>query len=294
MRETAGLGEQAINKIAEMALASQLHDAGELEVRIKIDLNKLARGEVESIAIKIAGLLMQANLRLEELQLQINRVTVKPFSALFGKIELTHPCEGNVRAVINEDSLSHALNNPSSSKNSRQTQRFDERKISEIHIQQLRCFFLADGHIVFNCEAILEKTNQAQSVAFTATLDRSVAGLVKEIGEAVNRLEPLASYIPKTILRLLVENADRRKIPPDFPEPTVMFVNLIGLPESVEKASPEEEVNLVVGFSRVFASIDAVVSAKGGVLQKVTAHLDGSDMLIYFGVPDAQDRKSVV
>ena len=37
----------------------------------------------------------------------------------------------------------------------------------------------------------------------------------------------------------------------------------------------------------MFASIDAVVSAKGGVLQKVTAHLDGSDMLIYFGVPDA-------
>ncbi|MEG4213093.1 adenylate/guanylate cyclase domain-containing protein [Microcoleus sp. S13_B4] len=118
-------------------------------------------------------------------------------------------------------------------------------------------------------------------------LDRSVSGLVSEIGESVKRLEPLASYIPKAILRLLVENADQRKIPPDFPEPTVMFVNLIGLPESVDKASLEEEANLVVGFSRVFASIDAVVSAKGGVLQKVTAHLDGSDMLIYFGVPDA-------
>ncbi|MEG4120499.1 adenylate/guanylate cyclase domain-containing protein [Microcoleus sp. N9_B4] len=118
-------------------------------------------------------------------------------------------------------------------------------------------------------------------------LDRSVAGLVKEIGEAVQRLEPLASYIPKAILRLLVENADQRKIPPDFPEPTVMFVNLIGLPESVDQASLEEEVNLIVAFSRVFASIDAVVSAKGGVLQKVTAHLDGSDMLIYFGVTDA-------
>nr|WP_228056437.1 adenylate/guanylate cyclase domain-containing protein [Microcoleus sp. LEGE 07076] len=118
-------------------------------------------------------------------------------------------------------------------------------------------------------------------------LDRSVSGLVSEIVEAVKRLEPLASYIPKPILRLLVENTDRRKIPPDFPEPTVMFVNLISLPESVDKASPEEQVNLVVGYSRVFASIDAVVSAKGGVLQKVTAHLDGSDMLIYFGVPDA-------
>jgi adenylate cyclase len=117
-------------------------------------------------------------------------------------------------------------------------------------------------------------------------LDRTVSGLVSEIEEAVKRVEPLASYIPKSILRLLVENADRRKIPPDFPEPTVMFVNLIGLPELVDKATPAEEANLVLGCSRVFALIDAVVSAKGGVLQKVTAHLDGSDILIYFGVPD--------
>ncbi|XZN94785.1 MAG: adenylate/guanylate cyclase domain-containing protein [Microcoleus sp.] len=118
-------------------------------------------------------------------------------------------------------------------------------------------------------------------------LDRSISGLVSEIQEALNRVEPLASYIPKPILRLLVENANSRKIPPDFPEPTVMFVNLVGLPESIDKASPEEEVALILGCSRVFASIDAVVSAKGGVLQKVTAHLNGSDMLIYFGVPDA-------
>lgn len=117
-------------------------------------------------------------------------------------------------------------------------------------------------------------------------LDRSIEGLVREIEESLKRVEPLASYIPKPILTLLVENANKRGIPPDFPLPTVMFVNLIGLPESVDKATPAEEASLVIGCSRVFALIDAVVSAKGGVLQKVTAHLDGSDLLIYFGVPD--------
>lgn len=117
-------------------------------------------------------------------------------------------------------------------------------------------------------------------------LDRSIFGLASEIGEAVKRVEPLASYVPRPILNLLVENADRRQIPPDFPKPTVMFVNLIGLPESVDQAQPEEEVSLVTSFSRVFSMINAAVSARGGILQKVTAHLDGSDMLIYFGVPD--------
>ena len=117
-------------------------------------------------------------------------------------------------------------------------------------------------------------------------LDRTVSGLILEIEESVKRVEPLASYIPKPILTLLVENADLRRIPPDFPKPTVMFVNLIGLAELVDKATPAEAARLVLGCSRVFALIDAVVSAKGGVLQKVTAHLEGSDMLIYFGVPD--------
>lgn len=118
-------------------------------------------------------------------------------------------------------------------------------------------------------------------------LDRSVSGLAAEIEEAVKRVESLASYIPRPILTLLVENANKRQIPPDFLIPTVMFVNLIGLPESVDLATPEEAVNLVTTFSRVFSMVDAAVTARGGVLPNVTAHLEGSDILIYFGVPEA-------
>ena len=40
-------------------------------------------------------------------------------------------------------------------------------------------------------------------------LDRTVSGLVSEIQEAVKRVEPLTSYIPKPILKLLVENANK-------------------------------------------------------------------------------------
>ena len=124
-------------------------------------------------------------------------------------------------------------------------------------------------------------------------LDRSISGLAAEIEEAVKRVEPLASYIPRPILTLLVENANTRQIPPDFLRPTVMFVNLIGLPESVDEATPEEAVNLVTSFSSVFAMVDAAVTSRGGVLPKLTAHLDGSDMLIYFGVPEAHTDEAV-
>jgi adenylate cyclase len=132
----------------------------------------------------------------------------------------------------------------------------------------------------------------ARRMASSMLFDRSVEGLVTEIEKSVKMIEPLASYLPMPILNLLVESTARREIQPTFPELTALFVNLIGLPEAVDHAFPGEESNLVVAFSRAFALINAAVEARGGVLKNVTYHLAGSDMLIYFGVPNAHTDDS--
>jgi adenylate cyclase len=124
-------------------------------------------------------------------------------------------------------------------------------------------------------------------LASSVLFDRSVEGLIKEIEQVVQNVEPLASFIPGPILKILVESAAVREIPPDFPSPTVLFVNVIGLPESVDIAQPEEEPQIVSSFSKLVAGINAVVEARDGVLKKVTYHLAGSDMMIMFGVPNA-------
>jgi len=130
-------------------------------------------------------------------------------------------------------------------------------------------------------------------LASAMLFDRSVEGLVAEIEKSVTTVEPLASYLPLPILNLIVESAARRKIPPTFPDLTLLFVNLIGLPEAVDRAYPGEEPGIVSAFSTVFAHINAAVEARGGVLKNVTYHLAGSDMLIYFGVPNAHTDDSI-
>jgi adenylate cyclase len=125
----------------------------------------------------------------------------------------------------------------------------------------------------------------SRRLASSVLFDRSVEGLMSEIEQTVSRVEPLASYLPTPILSLLIESAARRQITPDFVEPTVVFVNLLGLPEAVDHASPDEVPPLVACFSRAFSLINAAVEARGGVLKKVTYHLAGSDIMIYFGVP---------
>ncbi len=130
---------------------------------------------------------------------------------------------------------------------------------------------------------ITPRRRQASNVLF----ERGVEGLMNEISEMIKSIEPLASFIPAPVLNLLVESAADRRIPPDFPEPTVMFVNFVGLPEMVDRALPGEELKVVNSFSRAFALINAAVEARGGVLKKITYHLSGSDIVIYFGVPSA-------
>jgi len=127
------------------------------------------------------------------------------------------------------------------------------------------------------------RRRQASGVLMT----RDKQEALREIVALLNSIEPMASFIPAPVLSLLVESAADRKIPPDFPEPTIMFVNFIGLPELADIILPGEETKLALHFSRIFSLINAAVESRGGVLKKVTYHLSGSDIVIYFGVPTA-------
>ncbi len=124
-------------------------------------------------------------------------------------------------------------------------------------------------------------------------LDRSITGLIASIEETVQKVEPLASFLPLPIVNLLVENPARHKLPPSFPHLTAMFVNLLGYANSVDQLQPQEEAGLVNSFSRAFALINAAVEARGGVLKNVTCHLAGSDIMIYFGAPTAHTDDSL-
>jgi adenylate cyclase len=136
---------------------------------------------------------------------------------------------------------------------------------------------------------VTPRRRMAGSVLF----DRSVAGLIGEIARVLQTIEALACFLPAPVLNLLVESAADRHIPPDFPSPTVVFVNFIGLPETVDRALPGEEHKVVNSFSRAFAAINAAVEKRGGLLKKITYHLSGSDIVIYFGVPTAHTNDPV-
>lgn len=139
-----------------------------------------------------------------------------------------------------------------------------------------------------------EITPMRRRMASNVIIDKKdKAVLMQQIVSFLDDIEPIASFIPDPILSLLVESAADRRIPPDFPEPTIMFIQFVGLPESADRALPGEERKLAMSFSRAFSLINAAVEARGGILKKVTYHLSGSDIVVYFGVPNAHTNNEM-
>ncbi|MEK6222972.1 MAG: adenylate/guanylate cyclase domain-containing protein, partial [Chloroflexota bacterium] len=138
-------------------------------------------------------------------------------------------------------------------------------------------------------DILAPKTRMASMMLF----DTSKEGLVTAISDSIDKLRPLASFIPDPILGMLVENAAARGLPPDFPEATVLFINLLGIPDNLKDYSQEELDEIVSEFSRVISLINAEIEAQGGVMKKVTYHHSGPDIMAFFGVPEAHTNDAV-
>ncbi len=165
--------------------------------------------------------------------------------------------------------------------------RFEQGEIIESGKDKDKYYMLVEDDLKDEELGEYEITPVGRRMASGALMDRDKQAVLREITELINSIEPMASFIPSPVLSLLVESAAQRKIDPDFPQPTIMFVNFVGLPEAADRALPGEETKLAVSFSKAFSLINAAVESRGGMLKKVTYHLSGSDIVIYFGVPTA-------
>ncbi|MCW6038381.1 adenylate/guanylate cyclase domain-containing protein [Spirulina subsalsa FACHB-351] len=125
--------------------------------------------------------------------------------------------------------------------------------------------------------------NRRRRVSSALWFDRSDRALLDKIESLVQELEPLASYLPQAVLKLVVENAAQRAIPPNFSPCVVMFVNLSGLSEFIDQVAPEQEAAVVAQCNYLFSVINGLVTAVGGVMKNPTYHLEGSVLVIYWG-----------
>ncbi|WP_066423740.1 DUF2993 domain-containing protein [Anabaena sp. 4-3] len=168
MPEDSGIGEEALNKAAEIGLSSQLDEVENLDVNVKAEPLKLVQGEVESVQIAGEGLVMQQNLRVEVMEMQINRVAINPLKAALGKIELTKPTAGKAWVVLTEVDINRAFNSEYI-RAQIQSQKINiNGELKTVAPQQVDFRLSGEGKVTLNAKILLVENGETHQVAFTA------------------------------------------------------------------------------------------------------------------------------
>lgn len=185
------IGENTINKIAEMALARQIKYAEKVSVKVKTDPEKLAKGLLESMTISGEGLRLNSYLRIQEMKLKINEIAVHPLKALMGNIQILQPSLGTILIILNEKDLVQFL------RDQKWSETLEHELLSDLSIQQVSGQISEQGQIMITTQLKVKSTGKIQEVLLKAipTIDLSSEIILKEIQQTDDQLSALVNQI---------------------------------------------------------------------------------------------------
>jgi hypothetical protein len=210
-QEAAGLGEQALNKAAEIGLSSQLDEVDNLEVEVKTDPFKLMSGELESVSIEGEGLVMNNDLRAEELTVNTGKISINPLSAAFGKIELNHPTDADAQVVLKEEDINRAFNSEFLREKLQNLQVNINGQPTTINTKRVDFRLPGDQKVALTADIVLSQTNEQKKIEFTATPLKSPDGysvLLEDVQYSEGK--DLSPDLTKTLLDKANELLDLR------------------------------------------------------------------------------------
>ncbi len=107
--DNPNLGDRALNKVVEIGITDRLDTVEEIDVDLRTNPLSLIQGKVDTANISGKGLAIDRDLRVEKLKITTKEVSIDPLSALFGKIELTHPTDAEAQIVLTEADINRAF-----------------------------------------------------------------------------------------------------------------------------------------------------------------------------------------
>ncbi|KAF3886242.1 MULTISPECIES: LmeA family phospholipid-binding protein [Nostocales] len=167
MLEQQKIEEQMLSQVAEKTLSQQMDSADKIEVDVQTDLLKIIQGEADGVSVAGRGLVIK-DIRLQELVLQTDGISVNPLSALFGQVELNKPVNATARVVLAEADINNALkSNYIRSKIPDFYLNVDDRIVT-LKPQEIQIYLPGNGKMTFNGKILVQDRGKTQSVCFAA------------------------------------------------------------------------------------------------------------------------------
>ncbi len=111
----------------------------------------------------------------------------------------------------------------------------------------------------------------------------------RRLNGLVDRLDMLSPYLPKGLLPCLVHSPHSRRVEGEHRMAAVLFINVTGLSELADSLNADRADVLVETMQDYFGTMQAIIEAHGGTVNKTDLHSTGDKLLAIFGAPVAHE-----
>jgi LmeA-like phospholipid-binding len=168
MPDQQNLEEQILSRAAENTITDRLDEVEKIDVDVRTDLLKMVQGQVAEVSLTGQGLVLQKDIRVQEIKLTTDSIAVNPLSAIFGQIELNEPVNATARIVMTEVDINSAL---SSDLIKSQTLIWNlnvDDEIVSLQLQQIQVSLPGSCKIEFSGTVLIKEKEQSRLLSFTA------------------------------------------------------------------------------------------------------------------------------
>lgn len=172
MPEKEGL-ENLLSQAAEITVSNQLDEVEQIDVDVQTNLLKIVQGRVDQVSVVGQGLVVQENLRVQEIAVQTDDVNINPLRAIFGAIELNTPVNAVARVVLTPADINRALASDAIQSRMKKIELEVEGEIVTFDLQYIRVFLPDDDKIECQIKVLLQEAGNTRPLDFTIIMHPS-------------------------------------------------------------------------------------------------------------------------
>ena len=164
------LEEKVISAAIGMGLSNQLDSAENIDVDVRTNLGDIVQGKAHSVSVSGRGVVVQKDVRLQEMEIQTNHIAINPLSVLFGEVELSQPTDAAARIVLSEVDINQALNSDYVRRQMQPFQLNVDGQLVTLEMQKMSIQLPDANTIVFNGNTVLHEGEKKRSLNFQAVI----------------------------------------------------------------------------------------------------------------------------